>query len=207
MSVNLFDFCAKSDPRSYMEKPFNLDGKTMATNGHILVAINELIIHDNLDAANKLRKGIEMFCSHEFGEFYSLPMVDFEKHKCETCQGCGISHYCDECEGEGVLYFQSDFNSYCCNCISCASKNHPYCVRCDGKGYGAYKKAIVFSCNGVRSGFNAGYIRLVSMLENVKVSLSKEHKEMKFIFDQGFGFLMPLNDKVGFTVIDEFILG
>lgn len=204
--MNLHDFCAKDDPRKYLKKPFNLDDKTIATNGHILIAVTRLSEFDNAEAAEKVGDIIKKHMSHKFNDFYKLPKIDFEKFRCEKCDGSGVSDWCYECEGERVVYLGNDHNSYCCNCLSCAAKDNNFCLKCNGQGYGEHFDAIVLHCNGLIRAFSPGYIRLISMLGGASVSLDSEHKEMMFIFDEGFGYLMPIRDAVGAKTKEEFVL-
>jgi hypothetical protein len=41
MMININEWCGKNDVRDYLNQPFNLSGKTVATNGHVLIAVDQ----------------------------------------------------------------------------------------------------------------------------------------------------------------------
>lgn len=176
--MNIQDFCAKDDSRKYLKNPFIVDGKTVATNGHIMLILDELLECGNEEATNEVGNGVRSFMSHEFDEFYTLPSdIDFKAMMCPQCDGSGVSDYCPEREGDGVVYLGND-----------------YCGACCGAG-AKFTTGIVLLRDGMRRAFNPAYLRLISELEGVKVSPSLAHKEMMFVFNGGFGYVMPYRDE------------
>ncbi|AXE37155.1 hypothetical protein [Chromobacterium phragmitis] len=185
--INLQQFCAsQKDDRAYLQKPFHLDGKTYATNGHILVEVNG-VEHAAAAADESVIDMLRSILSHlPDKEYQPLPpgLPAVERVECKACGGKGDRRACPSCNGHGVF------------------KHHGYdyaCTPCDGVGH---IKSACHYCNAigsvdgapVRIGrllFNGRYVAMIASLPNAKISTASTFDVAGFTFQGGRGALMP----------------
>ena len=101
--MNLLPFCAKNDTRFYLVTPFNFDGSTFATNGHIMVCVP---LRDNLSSKPDQIKeaGMARLAERCRKVVPTMPLRGLafplrEQKTCPTCDGPG----CEDCDGLGVV--------------------------------------------------------------------------------------------------------
>jgi hypothetical protein len=194
--IDITKFCAVSDVRSYLTKPWRCAEGVAASNGHILV----LVPDDGGDYAaepESMAGKIAQFETDYPGGAEWLDAASLaipEGKKCWDCGGSGhvYERECDECDGDGEFEHGS----------------HTYeCKECDGSGSITSKRAFAdaekqacYRCNGTGHEFLAApigntfaqsrYITLLATLPNCRVA-PDGNKAMPFVFDGGRGWLMP----------------
>jgi len=146
MKIDLKPFCADDDdPRYYLRTPFNLNGYTVAVDGHVCVRVglddsyNDLQEDKCESISNVLNKHFHDVESINFKPFKALP--DLVYCDCKACAGTGfmIKRQCHECDGEGELTLSSSCNDYEVDCYSCSGKGEitikntkETCIECNG---------------------------------------------------------------------------
>lgn len=142
--MNILDWTAHRDIRDYLNSPFNVDGHTVATNGHYMM-ITSL---DGSYGENQVPASTYSNCmnfindiDHNLFKPVSIENVDIEMCKCPLCSGTGkaSSRECEECDGHGEVDIENDYNEYCVECKSCdgdgsisAIGGEDECPNCDG---------------------------------------------------------------------------
>lgn len=126
MALNIENFHNKDDYRTYLRQPFQLDGKTVATSGHVMLVIPQHGDYPDcpdkfVSNARTVLERINHVNAHE--QFLPIP-ADLklpEKIECGTCTGLGKATIirCKECSGEGEVDFSNDYNSYSMDCKTC----------------------------------------------------------------------------------------
>jgi hypothetical protein len=101
--INLQPFCSTDPNRAEtMGKPFNANGKTYATNGHILVEVElrESVIPGILDPV-KVKRVVDLW---KEGSWEKLPRLPRKKDVlCIHCEGGKLLKLCDGCGGTGKV--------------------------------------------------------------------------------------------------------
>lgn len=186
-NINLQPFCAsQKDGRAYLQKPFHLDGKTYATNGHILVEVDGVehaAAAEDESVIDKVRSLLSQLPNSEYQPLPAgLPAV--EPEACKVCGGEGDRRACPSCNGYGVFKHHG----------------HDYdCTPCDGDGH---VKAACHYCNAngrvdsapIRIGrmlFTGSYLAMIASLPNAKISTAGTVDFAGFTFQGGRGALMP----------------
>lgn len=143
--MNINNFFDSNDIRKHISTPFQFNGRTMATNGHVFLSMPQHGDYQQLDG-----KGLDLMIDtiNDFPddkEFMPMPndLVWPWQYQCSECDGTGKATHskCKECDGSGELEFKTDFNSYECGCKSCEcsgiiiiSGGNKNCTNCDGTG-------------------------------------------------------------------------
>lgn len=111
---DLMPWCFKGETRHNIKKPFVRDGKTYATNGHILIELNACLEGadgEGVDAGRTLSKAF-----FEGLQAASLRTVEQKiDGECPVCEGTGHEHPdcpdcccdCEECDGSGKVPVQT----------------------------------------------------------------------------------------------------
>lgn len=174
--IDLQKFCGTDWYRTYLHKPFSLDGFTWATNGHVIVRVDpvegvEPLPKDRpLNAAATLA-GMES--ATFFPPSFSLPPEEpVGEIECPSCDGRGHEHDCPECQ---------------CACDDCA-----------GKGLIPNEPKTSTTIGGVH--FTLKYVHLICALPGIEISHTAKAtlgnmRPMLFRFDGGVGALMPRTTK------------
>ena len=116
------DFCGTNDYQPTMKKPFYQRGRTIATNGHVMISSEgKLLECPEVNSPDACKVIDECLPSEEQFEVECLKIIDFiiensplvhveGETKCFECDGqgekecdMGHDHECDECEGFGTL--------------------------------------------------------------------------------------------------------
>jgi len=173
--MDILKWCAQNDIREHFNAPFNFDGRTIACNGHMMIAIPA--VPGYADIEESVISGIVNLLQPCEFDFAPLPIdITFPKTgRCAVCRGSKKSTVtkCEECNCQGTVEFENDHNNY----------NHT-CKTCDGEGYetAAGVGGDCHACLGYGNNFErfvpiviAGakidvkYARLLTSVENVEV--------------------------------------
>lgn len=166
--INLKLFCDKSDGRYKLSAPFVKHGRTVATDGRIIVVLDDDAGQDSEDGRYPDWQSVVI--SRDFIDSFSesLPFEDSEREISEPCDKCKSLGYleetrefkqvqCDECRGNREV-----------DCHECGQRTK--CKACDGDG--EIKYCIVTrcpDCNGQ------------SCLSRMAVKVSGAHFDPKYI--------------------------
>lgn len=184
--MNILKFCNSEDRRNYANKPFNLDGRTFATDSNIIISVPrqgqwsgcEL---DMIDGVHRLMSDH----ARQVFQPYSYVAANQIGKLCQACNGIGRLHVdeCNECDGSGCLSFSSDYNNYEVTCESCGGDGdnrfpsfdgNMLCDGCNGLGV-KYPDVDIFGCT-----FKLKYISLISKLKNLEISVIPDQCIMFF---------------------------
>lgn len=116
------DFCSKDDYKPNLKKPFYQKGRTIATNGHVLISTDGKLLDcqemsspdacNVIDSCRILETPIELDVDFIRDLIIkNSPLVKIEgERRCPDCDGDGYrecdmghDHECDECDGEGKI--------------------------------------------------------------------------------------------------------
>ncbi|PHS71964.1 MAG: hypothetical protein COB22_05980 [Cycloclasticus sp.] len=196
--MNIEDFYDADERRPDLRKPFIVDGRTIASNGHILMsaALNKQYDGAGDEQAKRIRSILSGLDGKQFGPMPKITLPD--PTECFICAGAGKSSKkdCEECVGEGDVYFYNGFNNYECECDSCGGDGFNYCqstdedcFKCRGEGviYGWRDAPVVL---GVK--VNANYLRLIIDAPNLEVFADIEKKMLAFRSGDDYGLIMGL---------------
>lgn len=183
----LASFCLKNageTMRPWLLQPLRADGWLWASDGAILVAVQDDATTQAQDIANassisKYRKLFEACC----GPFKPVPNIP-ERDPCGSCNGAGRGFYCDTCPHKDNE----------CMCELCCSfhpdANGPEeCADCDGSGHDIYQSLqINAQLIAVR------YIEKIAALPGAALCTSKNDSmaPVFFRFFDGWGCVMPI---------------
>ena len=150
----LSKYCGIDPNREHLCTPFNFNGRSMATNGHLLISAPEIAGLD--DIAERIKDRVGMLLNTE-GDFEPIP-PDLELPDTAPCAACHSSGKVswierEECDGEGEALAENDYNEYCVDCKSCGGEGGKKiagddirCERCHGTGNCYPFDAIVTIC-------------------------------------------------------------
>lgn len=148
---DLSSWTGADDVRVWINQPFNMMGKTVATNGHLMIFVDE----DKQYTGNQFRESTKTTVAKirsdiskvDFHTNLSDLKLSVPKNKpCTLCSGTGHCTWieCKECKGDGDLTFLNGFNEYWVECKSCdgdGGKDKPAentwdrkCDTCCGQG-------------------------------------------------------------------------
>ncbi len=172
--MDLQKWCGQGDVRYYLNQPFNFEGRTIATNGHLMIAIPKVgkyeEIYDGLigKISELLKPNNFTFSAFD----YDLKMP--EKTACTFCKGTTkvTIENCQECDGDGEVEAETDFNTYVCDCKSCDGDGHTSiagkgldCHQCDAGS--VYDDSASVKVCGVN--INPNYYKLLSTIDGLAV--------------------------------------
>ena len=196
--MNIDEFCGKDDIRKYLNKPFNIDGRTVASNGKVLLSTALNAEHDELIEEKKpvIQK---LLAGFDATKLTTMPLIPLPAPiECWTCGGGGTAHkkLCSECDGEGQVSFESDCNHYECECKSCEGdgffvRKHgeETCFSCGGDGsrYISHEPADVL---GVKVDMN--YLKLIINAPDLVVFADVEAHMLWFQSGDEYGVIMGM---------------
>lgn len=200
--IDLKPFCGRDDPRAYLNQPWQENGATFATNGHIGVRLDGL--QDGLEAAHpKIAGRIPRMLDEARANAIPLA-IELPTDPAEPCRHCGGSGYviskaCDECDGSG--WFEKGSHTYDCKeCKEEGTIRTPAkqgdaeaeaCWVCNGRG--TVSRTIRLKANGATYAFAEKYLRLIVALPAVRFFVGPDnHRVARFDFEGGSGVLMPI---------------
>jgi len=195
----LLSFCEqKGSGRDALSLPFNCDGYTFATDGHICIRVDiDVSIISHPDAPSTMEK-IFITCDDD-SKYTDIPDIEGMSLlvDCSSCGGLGKLSVCPECEGNKEVYFENDYNEYECTCESCGGtgkyKNgktlNEECEDCNGTGKITKDIGIDIGTRHV----TARLLGLIKKLPSVKIApeATEGFKPIPFKFDGGCGILLP----------------
>lgn len=189
MKIDLQKFCAENDIRSYLEKPFAVDGHTVATNGRIAVRVPG-VEEGTAEASEQLAAAVRKMFSRTHADFVPMPGLP-ERVECDHCHGTGQldEDDCDDCDGAGE--FTHGNHIYTCEeCDGTGRVNGPViCLKCGGTG----EPFTVVKVGEVT--FQAKYLRLIADLPGARINLNDDWPDpTAFIFDGGDGRIVKCRE-------------
>lgn len=198
--MNIDNFYDPEDLRPYLARPFQLNGRTVASNGHVFVSMPE---HgDYLPLPNDyLPKFLPLIDKARQGDFVPLPghLVFPEKFDCAYCRGCGQSTVtkCTECNGEGEVTWYSGFHDYDAECLSCAGDGEKVipggnqrCKNCKGTGR-VYRIENFVMVLGL--GINPNYLKAIIDEPDLEIAIDRKNNKLAFRTSDNFGIIMGMN--------------
>lgn len=181
-------------------EPFTLAGKTYATDGYILLRVEEELegVKERPDFAAKLAI-VESLFTGQFEEPLRLSelLTSEQKEACPECDGTGTVSPCPECDGEGEIEYDSSWNVYTLECASCngtgtISDGSPGedCENCEGTGKVSIRTLVTIG-NGKFD--NRLLNKLINNLpESTTISPSENHLKAAVLkWEGGEGLIMP----------------
>lgn len=198
--IDLKPFCGHGDPRDFLNRPWQENGATYATNGHIGIRVDAL--QEGAEPAHPTMAGrIDKMLADAVAHT-KLLKITFPTPAPKPCGHCGgggriNARTCEECDG-GT--FDHGSHSYECKaCVSGeihtpASKSDADaepCWVCDGHGIAS--RPVHLNADGVTYCFQEKYLRSIRGLPSARLFVSGDcHKVARFEFDGGRGLLMPM---------------
>lgn len=184
--------------RLYMHTPWRHQGRIFATNGHVLIAIDD----NGRDGVSPHEPGrhpkIELILKHEYPDsaFAPLPDIGGITKPCVRCHGAGF-HFeidCDDCDGRGAF----DHGKHTYTCVECngggtvgSKTERTRCETCAGFGESGWWQ----ECDKTDIGdarFQTRYLRLFAGLPNVRIATGGPNDKAIIRFDGGMGVVMPM---------------
>lgn len=187
-------FCARDDDiREPLRKPWRLNGSIYMTNGHILLRIAD-DGRDVPDAAGRPDAEV-LFKKNVRAEFAPLPNLPSKKTVglCYQCGGRGVwsAADCEDCNGQGC-FDHGNHEYQCKECdgdgrVEMEGAAESLCDVCDGDGESTMHGTDIGDAR-----FATHYLRRLTLLPGLTVSIAGETDPMVFNFDGGAGLLMPM---------------
>lgn len=201
--IDLKRFCAKDDPRPYLNAPWQEDGSAFATNGHIAITLNGHSDATLPDAdptmAGRIQKLLERIASNDIDLPIALP--EETGRACGLCGGSGrvVVETCTECDGEGT--FEHGSHTYDCkDCAGHGAHTSPAllatddtieCECCDGLGK-IFSQYVDLQADGKTYRYQRRYLLLINDLPSSRLIVGSNPVEAaRFEFTGGSGVLMP----------------
>ncbi|QOJ20331.1 MAG: hypothetical protein HRU77_06260 [Gammaproteobacteria bacterium] len=191
------------DIRDWLNQPFLLNKRVVATNGHVM-----LILHDFEWPYYELRvnESYVMIIIDTIESASGYAPIDKEqiawpeKIWCPICKGGGhaTKEECEECQGDGVVDASNNFNTYYdLTCGSCEgigyetdTRTDQTCPDCEGSG-NVFEKDAAVEILGIK--IQAKYLSLV--IEEPDLQFCAKVDERMLMFKAGentFGAIMGL---------------
>lgn len=143
-------FCSQSHWKADYNSPFSYEGKTYATDGFLLIRLDEEV--EGVRPFFKFPYDTIQNCfTQPLREFSPLGQFESEevREECRHCEGTGKITTCPECDGSGELELDSGYNFYGVECQTCEGtgqysdpNGEEDCENCDGKGVMSVRKLV-----------------------------------------------------------------
>lgn len=200
--MNIEDFCATNDCRSYLNKPFSIDNHVVGSNGHWMAfaPISEKREQEKLidERVSKIISGLiskSTTLKYECLPEFSIPTpLD-----CPRCTGSKKSEstICQECGGDGAVDVENYFSTYhdleCKTCsglgFNISLNTNKTCESCNGTGE-AYAREDTIVIGGVP--LNPNYLIKIADIPNIQVSADTKNRLLFFKAAGISGVLMGL---------------
>lgn len=123
-------FCGKDDIRDYLQRPGNWAGKTILSNGHIALVLDDC--DASLPEVLPFSSVVEKYMNLKPGDWFDIqPVIDIPQ--CGYCNGTLVAE-CGECDGSGSVFWHTPYNCYEATCQRCEGETKAECEDCiDGK--------------------------------------------------------------------------
>lgn len=199
--IDLKKFCATSDdPREYIRTPFRSPEGIVATNGHIMICIDDDggEYQDAVENTKSYAAKFKAYIKDQKRAWIDAASVTLPEAKpCLACDGKGYVHEedCDDCDGEGE--FQHGSHWYDCKecngngkvLAGAGSGSKTTCYKCDG--YGEEFQPVRVN----HTAFQRKYLALIACLPDCRLGLPAEPLETTvFTFTGGWGSIMPVRN-------------
>jgi len=200
--MKLKDFCNPNHCSDYGRAPFNLDGRTIATDDYTLICMPQQEGYESgerLSAAKGARYVLQLIEKQE-GFFEFTPELNGLGPLCNKCDGVGRMMVlpCPECDDKGDVVVYTEYNEYQVVCKSCNGNGggeYPFpegnrrCEHCHGEG------VILpdFKIDGLY--FSRKYIRRITGGSNLKIAINHQEKMLFFKADDISGVIMAKTEK------------
>jgi len=197
--INLQPFCAGPDElRYYLQNPWRQDGRIFATNGHIMIAIDD----DGRECGEAPNDAVQRSCLRYVSQLADtyLPIDKFPLPPVEPCPSCvagkvmaNIIEPCRECDGSGDTQCDMGHDHDCPDCngtgdIETGEKAEDDCADCSGTGENAVQAVRVFGAH-----VNRKYLALIAALPDAEIGIMDvSDKPIPFRFTGGNGVVMGL---------------
>lgn len=216
MAIDLSKFCAQvGDPRSYLHKPFALEGGAAACDGNIVVlAEGERAESDGkseiVHSCTQLMAQVRALIADETRAWVPVADITLTTFPCDTCAGDGFGRAledCEDCDGEGTFAH----GTHCYDCKECDGTGEVNgerdpsgaCATCYGTGVKNWPTDFVlegFVLDTGSSKYSAGS-KYVALLQRYapnarlcRTATSGKSPGIAIAFDGGVGLLMPMRD-------------
>ena len=139
--IDIKSFCIPRSAKQLLSRPFSLNGRTYATNGHMAACIDGIHADPLDDSDVKIESVFEKIDPDRYVAFDRITDVPVAKvHWCAECGGAGRVIKCDVCDGSG----EHECSDHLCQCkhncgacdgegkIAARSKSDPDAVACEG---------------------------------------------------------------------------
>ena len=197
IDLNNFTGPQVHEVRQWMLKPWRFDGRLIATNGHVLIAIPD----DGREGVAEYEPGrhpnVAKMLAHGFPDsaFVPLPELELPRSVCPRCDGAG-KHFlakCDECESGS---FSHGLHEY--TCIECDGNGwfgnpdeETRCAMCEGWGESGSARECSNTVIG-KARFQTRYLRPFAKLPNARIAIAGHDDRAVILFDGGIGIVMPM---------------
>lgn len=208
MPIDLKQFCAKNDPREYLCSPWREDGKVIASDGRIMVIVDDMpgmpgdFPGPDSRVAGRWRQLVSRVSVHftDTADRVWHRLADLRVPPNKPCPSCGGAGYrwsrsYPDCGGDG--YFSDGSDEH--DCWGCDGTGVVFvdtqedgdktcCGACAGTGI----RFDVFKVGGMK--FQVGYLNLLKALPECEMTVSATvNGDMaSFRFAGGIGYLMAL---------------
>jgi hypothetical protein len=199
MSLTIEHFCDPEETRTYLAQPFQLNGRTIASNGHVFVSMPE---HGDYEQCPEeyLFKFLAAINEARQGGFVPLPgnLLFPETKDCPYCLGIGRSSKqdCRECEGIGAVCWYNGFNEYEAECLSCGGSGIIITVGGDQTCSGCMGTGVVYELDShieiLGLWINPKYLKLVIDEPGLEVAADKEQNKLAFRSGENYGLIMGM---------------
>lgn len=192
MTIDITRFCATTrDPRKDIHTPFRCPGGIVATNGEILICMND-DGGEYQDATEQTKGYAARFKAYindpkrEWVDAASITLPD--ALPCPDCNSKGhtFEDECDECDGDGEFRHGSHWYE-CEECNGSGKVAATTCSRCKGSGEDFQPIHVG------NTAFQRKYLALIVGLPDCRLGLPVTPlKTTVFTFTGGFGAIMPV---------------
>jgi hypothetical protein len=172
--MDLLQFCGLFDHRAHLNTPFNFEGRTIASNGHILISIPQEEGHPKI--VDHLIAPVSKILDQDGFKFQPIQDIEFpDPLICSACDGGGKAEFeeCKECRGCGSAEASNDYHTYDVLCRSCDGNGYIVfsskdmdCRLCNGRGNIYNRSEYIYLC-GVK--LDPNYAKQVVDIEGVQV--------------------------------------
>lgn len=203
--IDLKKFCRKSHYAGTLTEPFNEGNYTYASDGSIVIRVDKIPEITKTYPSVKAGQIFEENKINGYEIWIDPPEFKVIERECNYCKGTGKITICKECNGAGGIQFNTIYNVYDVECLSCGGKEtvnvNGKCEDCEGTGkYKEYSNPIIETdiiINGnlerIKIMLGGTYLEMIQVLPNIKIALQDSSiKPVKLKFDGGIGLLMPM---------------
>ncbi len=199
-TIDLQQFCvAQNDERENLRLPFLVGKWTVACNGHIMIALDQVLPYKPVweSAESMMQQHLAMVEALDKTEGWTpVDQIGIYYKECAKCDGSGrtteddcpacdgygtFRHYshryeCQECGGDGIVY------------VACEKDKGAVCKACDGiaryiEGGSTFDAGEAQTIQGI-------YVAMLRTLPNARVQSIPEQDMTAIRFDGGIGVVM-----------------